>query len=142
MATSSTSIFDAHNGTSKGAHLGTIRFPTGTSTLIMDDILAGAVYTNSGRADPVPSGDSMPVHQFTDKRTGTAKRLPLGISYVTDFATYDAQLMQDFHAGHVHTGRAGAAAGCPFCPCCRSRFLLGPCSNWPPQVVRHSRRRA
>jgi hypothetical protein len=110
MATSSTSIFDAHNGTSKGAHLGTIRFPTGTSTPIMDDILAGAVYTNSGRADPVPSGDSMPVHQFTDKRTGTAKRLPLGISYVTDFATYDAQLMQDFHAGHVHTGRAHNAA--------------------------------
>jgi hypothetical protein len=46
-------IFDSHNGTKKGAHLGTIHFPTGTSTLIMDKILAGAVYTNSGRDEPV-----------------------------------------------------------------------------------------
>ena len=91
-------IFDSHNGTSKGVHLGTIRFPTGTSTLIIDKVLAGAVYTNSGLHEPVPSGDSKLMHQFQDKRTGTTKRLPLGISYVTDFATYDAQLMQDFHA--------------------------------------------
>jgi hypothetical protein len=41
------------------------------------------------------------MHQFQDKRTGTATQLPLGISYVTDFNTYDAQLMQNFHAQHV-----------------------------------------
>jgi hypothetical protein len=38
-------IFDSYNGMLKGAHLGTIRFPTGTSTLTMDCILAGAVFT-------------------------------------------------------------------------------------------------
>jgi hypothetical protein len=94
-------IFDSHNGTSKSAHLGTIHFPTATSTLIMDDILA--VYTHSGRDEPVPDGDSMLVHQFTDKRTGTSNRLPLGTSYVTDFDTYDVQLMQNFHARHMCT---------------------------------------
>jgi hypothetical protein len=72
-------IFDSYNGTSKGAHLGTIRFPTGTSTLIMDSILAGAVFTNSGRDERDTSGDSKLMHQFQDKRTGTAKQLPLGI---------------------------------------------------------------
>jgi hypothetical protein len=50
------------------------------------------------------------VHQFQDKRTGTATKLPLGISYVTDFNTYDAQLMQNFHAQHVHAEHAGAVA--------------------------------
>jgi hypothetical protein len=38
-------IFDSYNGMLKGAHLGTIRFPTGTSTLTRDCILAGAVFT-------------------------------------------------------------------------------------------------
>jgi hypothetical protein len=72
-------IFDPYTGTSKGAHLGTIRFPTGTSALIMD-----------GTSLPVPGGDAVlcTVHQFQDKHTGTAKRLPLGISYVTGSATY------------------------------------------------------
>jgi hypothetical protein len=50
------------------------------------------------------------MHQFQDKRTVTAKRLPLGNSYVTDFSTYDAQLMQDFHADYVHPDHAGAVA--------------------------------
>jgi hypothetical protein len=103
-------IFDSHKGTSKGAHLGTIHFPTGTSALIMDKILAGAVYTNSGRDEPVTGGDSKPVHQFTDKRTGKAKQLPLSTSYVTDFDTYDAQEMQNFHAQHVHADHAGTVA--------------------------------
>jgi hypothetical protein len=53
------------------------------------------------------------VHQFTDKRTGTARQLPLGISYVTDFDTYDAQEMQNFHAQHVHPGHAGTVAAPP-----------------------------
>jgi hypothetical protein len=97
-------IFDSHNGTSKSAHLGTIHFPTATSTLIM------AVYAHSGRDEPVPDGDSMLVHQFTDKRTGTSKRPPLGTSYVTDFDTYDVQLMQNFHARHVHADHAGTVA--------------------------------
>jgi hypothetical protein len=44
-------IFDSHNGISKGVHLGTIQFPTGTSTLAMDSRLAGAVFTNSGQHD-------------------------------------------------------------------------------------------
>ena len=51
------------------------------------------------------------MHQFQDKRTASPTspiRLPLGISYITDFATYDAQLMQDFHADHVHPDHAGA----------------------------------
>ena len=68
-------IFDSHNGISKGAHLGTINFPTGTSTLAMDDVLAGAVITNSGRCEAVLSGDSMPMHQFTDKRMGRSRFL-------------------------------------------------------------------
>jgi hypothetical protein len=79
----------------------------------MDDILAGAVYTNSGRDEPVPSGDSVLMHQFTDKRMGMAKRPPLITSYVTDFDTYDAQLMQSFHARHVHAGHAGGSAAAP-----------------------------
>jgi hypothetical protein len=53
------------------------------------------------------------MHQFQDKRTGTAKRLPLGISYATDFATHDAQLMQNFRAGHVHPDHAGTVAAPP-----------------------------
>jgi hypothetical protein len=106
-------IFDSHNSTSKGTHLGTIHFPTGTSTLAMDDVLAGAVFTNSGRCEAVLSGDSMPMHQFTDKRMGTAKQPPLGISYVTDFDTYDAQLMQNFYARHVHPDHAGTVAAPP-----------------------------
>jgi hypothetical protein len=76
----------------------------------MDKVLAGAVYTNSGLHEPVTSGDSKPVHQFQDKRTGTAKQLPLGISYVSDFDTYDAQEKQNFHAQHVHTEHAGTVA--------------------------------
>jgi hypothetical protein len=104
-------IFDSHNGISKGAHLGTIHFPTGTSTLAMDSRLAGAVFTNSGRDEPVSSGDSVLTHQFKDNRTATARqRPPLGISYVTDFETYDAELMQKFHALHVHPGHAGTVA--------------------------------
>jgi hypothetical protein len=50
------------------------------------------------------------MHQFQDKRTGTAKQLPLGISYVSDFDTYNAQLMQNFHADHVHADHAGNVA--------------------------------
>ncbi|MDA9686915.1 hypothetical protein N9U05_00320 [bacterium] len=54
------------------------------------------------------------MHQFQDKRTGTAKQLPLGISpYVSDFDTYDAQEMQNFHAQHVHAGHAGTVGAAP-----------------------------
>jgi hypothetical protein len=54
-------IFDSYNGTSnEGRPPRDNSFrPTGTSTLIMDGILAGAVYTNYGRDEPVPDGDGV-----------------------------------------------------------------------------------
>ena len=67
-------IFDSHNGTSKGAHLGTIHFPIGTSALIMDGILAGAVFTKSGRREPAPRGSmaGLAVNPVQGFRTGRA----------------------------------------------------------------------